>query len=90
MRRQIWEVARAFSVLLNTLTGGESRETLCGRCYRLRKVSFPAACMVAFFNRLFFWDVNHCRRSNMADGLVNSRHWTRDEALKTTREVITR
>lgn len=82
MRKQIWEVARAFSVLLNTLTGGESRETLCGRCYRLRKVSVPAALLVAFFNTLFFWEGNHCRRSNVADQLINSRYWTRQEALE--------
>jgi hypothetical protein len=90
MRRQVWEVARAVSILLNTLTGGESRETLCGRCYRHRHNNMVAALAVTFFNRLFFWDVNHCRRSNMADGLVNSRHWSRDEALRTTKEVITR
>lgn len=82
MQRQLWEVARAFSVLLNTLTGGESRETLCGRCYRLRKTSRLAAYMVALFNALFFWESNHCRRSNVADELINSRHWTRQEALE--------
>ena len=82
MRKQVWEIARAFSVLLNTLTGGESRETLCGRCYRLRKVSKPAALLVAFFNTLFFWERNHCRRSNVADELINSRHFTRQEALE--------
>lgn len=82
MRKQLWEISRAFSVLLNTLTGGESRETLCGRCYRLRSTSTTAALMVAFFNALFFWEVNHCRRSNVADELINSRHWTRREALE--------
>lgn len=87
MRRQIWEVARAVSILLNTLTGGESRETLCGRCYRQRNTNTAAALAVAFFNRLFFWEVNHCRRSSVADELVNSRHWTREEALQRAREI---
>ena len=82
MRGQIWEIARAVSVLLNTLTGGESRETLCGRCYRNRKTSRAAALGVVVLNTLFFWEHNHCRRSNVADELINSRHWTRQEALE--------
>ena len=85
---QLWEVSRAFSILLNTLTGGESRETLCGRCYRLSHNNKTAAGLVVFFNVLFFWEVNHCRRSRVADYLVNSQQWTRKEALKATREAI--
>lgn len=88
MARYVWEVARAVSILLNTLTGGESRETLCGRCYRNRHTNTAAALGVALFNALFFWEINHCRRSSVADDLVNSRHWTRAEALRTAREAV--
>lgn len=90
MRDQVWEMARAVSILLNTLTGGGSRETLCGRCYRHRHTNRAAALSVVFFNQLFFWDINHCRRAHIADDLVNSRHWTRDEALRIAREAVIR
>lgn len=84
------EILRAISVLLNTLTGGQSTETLCGRCYRLREQYRAAQAVVWAINRVFFWEVNHCASSYHADRLVNSRHFDRAEALQLIKEIVRR
>lgn len=84
------EILRAFSILCNTLTGGESTETLCGRCYRLRGQYRAAQAMVWVFNYIFFWHLNHCASSYHADRLVNSRNFDRAEALKLIKEIVRR
>jgi len=81
------EVFRAISILINTLLGGYSYETLCGRCYRLRN-EFPLAAFgMSVLNRVFFWQRNHCRRCHTADYLIKSRNFERDEALRLAEET---
>ena len=84
------EVLRALSVLLNTLLGGYSTETLCGRCYRLREQSRAAHGVVTVINGIFFWEIDHCASSYHADRLVNSRNFDRVEALQLTKRIVRR
>jgi hypothetical protein len=81
------EVFRAISILINTLLGGYSYETLCGRCYRLRHQYVIAALGVQILNRVFFWQRNHCRRCHTADYLIKSRNFERTEALNIAKEI---
>lgn len=81
------EVFRAFSILLNTLLGGYSYETLCGRCYRLRDQYMVAALATYLLDSVFFWQRSHCRRCNIADSLIKSRNFDRAEALQYAREI---
>ena len=81
------EFCRAISILLNTMVGGYSHETLCGRCYRLRKTHLIAHIMVVILNNIFRWQTNHCRRSHVADFLIKSRNFERNEALKLAEEM---
>ena len=81
------EVFRAISILVNTLLGGYSYETFCGRCYRLRNDYFLAAVAVRVLNRVFFWQRNHCRRCNLADYFIKSRNFERDEVLQLAEEI---
>lgn len=81
------EVFRAISILLNTLLGGYSYETLCGRCYRLRNRYVVAAIARFVLDRIFFWQKSHCRRCNIADDLIKSRNFERTEALHYAREI---
>ena len=87
---RLLEVLRAFSVLLNTLLGGQSTETLCGRCYRLKEQHRAAQVAVWILNGVFFWEVNHCASSYHADRLVNSRNFDRAEALQLIKEIVRR
>jgi hypothetical protein len=82
------ETLRALSILCNTLVGGQSTETLCGRCYRLREQHRAAQGVVWVLNHIFFWDLNHCASSYHADRLVNSRNFDRAEALKLVKEIV--
>ena len=82
------EILRALSVLLNTLLGGYSTETLCGRCYRLREQSRAAHGVVRVINGIFFWEIDHCASSYHADRLVNSRNFDRVEALQLTKRIV--
>lgn len=84
------EILRALSVLLNTLLGGYSTETLCGRCYRLRGQSRTAHGVVRVINGVFFWEIDHCASSYHGDRLVNSRNFDRAEARKLVKEVVRR
>ena len=84
------EILRALSVLLNTLLGGYSTETLCGRCYRLREQSRAAHGVVRVINGIFFWEIDHCASSYHADRLVNSRNFDRVEALQLTKRIVRR
>ena len=81
------EVFRAISILTNTLLGGYSYETLCGRCYRLRDQYVIAAVGTWLLNRVFFWQRNHCRRCHTADYLIKSRNFERTEALNIAKEI---
>jgi hypothetical protein len=81
------EVFRAISILINTLLGGYSYETLCGRCYRLRHQYVIAALGVQILNQVFFWQRNHCRRCHTADYLIKSRNFERTEALNIAKEI---
>lgn len=84
------EILRALSVLLNTILGGYSTETLCGRCYRLREQSRAAHGVVTVINGIFFWEIDHCASSYHADRLVNSRNFDRAEALQLTKRIVRR
>jgi len=84
------EILRALSVLLNALLGGQSTETLCGRCYRLREQYRAAQAVVWVVNGVFFWQINHCASSYHADRLVNSRNFDRAEALQLIKEIVRR
>ena len=84
------EILRALAVLLNTLLGGHSTETLCGRCYRLREQSRAAHGVVRVINGIFFWEIDHCASSYHADRLVNSRNFDRVEALQLTKRIVRR
>ena len=81
------EVFRAFSILVNTLLGGYSYETFCGRCYRLSNEYRLAAFGHYVMDRLFFWQNSHCRRCHIADDLIKSRNFDRAEALRYAREI---
>jgi hypothetical protein len=81
------EVFRAISILINTLLGGYSYETLCGRCYRLSTQNRLASVGVRVLNRVFFWQRNHCRRCYLADHLIKSRNFERREVLKLAEEM---
>ena len=82
------EVLRAFSILCNTLLGGVSTETLCGRCYRLRKQYRAAEIACNAFNVVFYWEGGqHCRRAHVADHLITSNAFTRAEVLVIAKEI---
>jgi hypothetical protein len=81
------EIFRAISILLNTLLGGYSYETLCGRCYRLRREYVVAAVACYVLDRVFFWQRSHCRRCHIADYLIKSRNFERSEVLRMTEEI---
>lgn len=81
------EFFRAISILINTMLGGYSYETLCGRCHRLRKQHVMAAVGVRVLNRIFFWQRDHCRRCHIADYLIKSRNFERSEVLRMTEEI---
>ena len=84
------EILRALSVLLNTLLGGYSTETLCGRCYRLREQSRAAHGVVRVIKGIFFWEIDHCASSYHADRCVTSRNCDRVEALQLTKRIVRR
>lgn len=83
------EFLRAVSILLNTLLGGVSTETLCGRCYRLRRDSMAAYAAYKMFNLIFYWEGDHCRRAHVADYLITSNCFTRVEVLKIAKDRTT-
>ena len=82
------EILRALSVLLNTLLGGYSTETFCGRCYRLREQSRTAHEVVRVINGIFFWEIDHCASSYHGDRLVNSRNFDRVEVRILVKELV--
>lgn len=62
------EIMRALSVLINTLLGGKSSETLCGRMYRAEACgSITAHYVRRALDTIFFIHHNHCEASHRGD-----------------------
>lgn len=62
------EIMRAISILINTLLGGKSSETLCGRMYRAEACgSIPAHYVRRTLDAIFFIHHNHCEGSHRGD-----------------------
>ena len=56
MRQYFFGLWSATSQLVNAIIGGHPNESLSGRCY-----GEPWPRLMAIVNKLFFWQVNHCR-----------------------------
>lgn len=60
------QIAIAFDQLANTVLGGYADETMSARCWRLRRFQ-PYRFLQPVIDMLFFWQVDHCRRSHEAE-----------------------
>ncbi len=55
----LWSAA---SQMVNAIIGGHPNESISGRCY-----GAPWPRFMAVVNKLFFWQVNHCRSAFTSD-----------------------
>jgi len=65
----IVRVGDALSQLINVVVflSDNPNESLSGRAYRTRKVSWPWALMRTLINIVFFWQHDHCYEAYRAD-----------------------
>ena len=55
------QVLLSFDQLVNVVCAGYADETLSARAYRNREKTRYWAFWYAVFNKMFFWQNNHCR-----------------------------
>lgn len=66
--KYLYEVAAAFSQLLNTILGGERDQTFSARIYEATLVRKPwAGVMRRIVNGLWFWQRDHVKSAYHAD-----------------------
>lgn len=62
MKQWIAQNLIAFDQQVNALLGGMADETLSARAYRMQQKGHKHwGWTASFINKLFFWQVNHCR-----------------------------
>jgi len=61
MRRYLYRIMIAISVLFNVILGGPSNQTFSARNHAWRRKGHPNVC--SFIDVLFFMEADHCRMS---------------------------
>lgn len=73
----LFHLGIALDRLINTLIGGDYRETLSSRAHRTHRDGKPWGWLKRAINALFWWQPDHCQAAWAWD-----REWTQQRPLK--------